>query len=1107
MLTSAEIAQLLAAQNNTFMAQRAYSQQVGVSTGSPYGGGGGGFQQGHGGAPAWSYAQGGIGGPGNAHGNAFAGGAMSLMGGAMTAGGLGLGAASMLGRMGAMAPLMDPFSGAAAGFRMGGLAGGLAGAALPIGIGMAAAHVGHAFIGGGQQQQQISNQLGQFQFQNSGARSGQGFSRDDAQSIGSSIRSLSHVPEMMTSVAELTSMLPKLKSMGVMQGVRDATEFAQRFKESVKTIRDVSKMLGTTMEEASEFFAHSRGVGFIGRQAQLQNTMNAQFTSGISGMTTGQVMQMQRGGADMAMSMGANRATGAKAVTGIAQQLALAQRGGTLKEGDLENITGLEGPEAIQAASQRFAGAIANMAQSTAIGRLSLFGMIKFDKNGKATGIDDDLAKQYRDGALSQNDLKKRAGSMTHAQKLSAVTRLPELAMDFAGKAGPQGIANFVENIAGDRFGSEGVNRILQMNSNLSASEIDVFQNSMGTGGGEDLFKSSALNQAKEAAIRDRTDPSAIMKRLKTRFHTATTGGIEEAGAKLFTEIGKSYDNFIDDLVGRHVIELSKQGAEGFARAMATGSARGELQKMFEATHRQGRSGGGGSASSLGEVGAFLRKGKFDTGRSAAYEEEYSKGLYDSASALDKGVSPFAGQGAAAAALEGIRNNIEGFRGMTEGAKRDEMRRGITARMESVFGSPQASAMFFEQLQHDPAGAMARLNNMGDTEGVGLIRAGIAGQKAFGAGTDFATAALAAGQSGMSSSSAFKVRFSDVAPAGAASSFNDIKAADAAVKSANESLNDLKLKSTTVQVLKDKPEMRRAIRLALMNDPAITEALNSRDDAAAMKALSDRGIKIKSEDLATLRDAVDDARSKGTTETLSAILTYEDARRFGDMTNIKQRGADLATELHEGARAHAGETNTSSVEALSAAVGAFASSPNDETFQAVRAGVGNVMKAAQAETDPGKRAALLKAAGQFGDMGGLISRGEKAIGRTMDAKGLAKALGVTFDSNVAAALAEAGVAGKTNLTRDIVERAEQGLAKVASGGKIAPTGATSVAGEKDTEIVKALKGFQTVTGLQTELLTMIVSGKVSEESKKAAADVLANAHETANAGRDGQTTN
>lgn len=876
MLTSAEIAQMMAAQNQMFLAQRSYAQQVGVPSASPFGGGG--MQQAGG---AFSYAGGGTFGPGVAGGNAFAGGAMSAGRAAMTAGGLGLGVASMFGRMGAMAPLLDPLSGGMAGFARAGLMGGMAGAALPLALGAGVSHVANAFIGGGQQQQMITNQLGQFNHMNPASRSGQGFSRDDAQAIGSSVRSLAHIPEMLTSVEELTKMMPKLKAMGVMQGVKDASEFASRFRESIKTIRDVSKMLGTTMEEASEFFAHSRNVGFLGRQAQLQNTMNVQFTSGVSGMTTGQVMQLQKTGADMALSSGARRSTGARATTNIAQQLALAQRGGYIKEGELEDITGLEGPEAIAAASQRFAGVLANVAQSSSAGRLSMFGMLKTGKDGRVQ-IDDEFAQRYQRGGVSQAELRKRAGSLTHAQKISAKARMQDLALDFAGKTGPQGFASFMESVAGDRFGSEGVNALLQEHGRASAGEADVMQSMMGSGGGGELFRSSQLRQAQEAAIREKTDPGAIMKRLKTRLRNVTTAPIEAAGAKVFSEIGKAYDEFVDDLVGRHITSLSKEGADKLAGAMAGGSRQG-LKDMFAAAYgggkpvrnndyQPGAMAAMGGALALGagftglgaipgaliggamaggdylwqkrgsfrdtELGASLFNGRSDVGQ-AEHAEELGLSIKGAGALLNGEQKRFRGQGAAALALRDVTSGIEGYDDMSSTNKLDAARDAVASRITS--GMRGAFGDRFERTADDKTGRLrdeyrdVDAAMTGDKDAIARLtqKGGVLERMESGSNDDSMRAASLIRSGIATKGSGFKgdflsasisgaqgkyrglmnqVNFMDQGSDDSAERFLSIQGRTEALRDADKGLDESGIKDTTKNLLKTNGDARKAVK-------------------------------------------------------------------------------------------------------------------------------------------------------------------------------------------------------------------------------------------------------------------------------------------------------
>lgn len=591
MLSSGEVAQMFASQQAAFAQQAVYAQQITPAAGlGAWGSPGGGMQRmpgmpGMPGAQVVNYGPSGFSSASYGGGNRVAGSAMAGLGGLATAGGAALGMASRFGMLGRMGAAFDPIAGGMAGFARAGMMGAGVGAAIPLALGGLAAHTVGSFVGGGQQQQAIGGQLSSYGFANQASRTGQGFTRDDAQQIGTQVRTLAHMPELMTSVQELTALLPKLKSTGVMQGVRDATEFSTRFKESVKTIRDVSKMLGTTMEEATEFFSHSRSVGFLGKQAQLQNVMNAKFTMASTGMDQGQFMQMQRAGADMGTQMGISRGRGARAVTNIAQTLGAGLEGGQISQETLSDMTGMEGPEAIKAASERMAGMTAQMAKGTAVGKLSMFGLAKFDESGKYIGMDEDLAKRYARGEVSSGELKRKVSGFTREQKMAVSAHTDSMAMDFAAKAGPGGIARFAEEVLGERgYKSENAQLLgmKKMFGEQGESTFELMQQMKGVDGGQGK-EAMAARAASEASIRERTDPSMIWKRIKTKLHGQTFGHVEQYGAEVFSSIGKTYDSWIDDLVGRHVVTMSKEGAEKLARSFQTESGKKELMDSFSA--------------------------------------------------------------------------------------------------------------------------------------------------------------------------------------------------------------------------------------------------------------------------------------------------------------------------------------------------------------------------------------------------------------------------------------------------------------------------------------------------------------------------------------------
>lgn len=597
MLSSGDVAQMFAAQNQMFMGQNQFASQIGVANPgmslASWGtdprqkafGASGTF----GGHSPVSYAPTGMTGPGYGGGTKMAGGAMSLMGGAASA------AAGMM---------FDPFSAAMAGSGIapslfgrsaigmmagGGLAGGAAAAGAAF-LPMYAAQKGiQAFVGGGQQQQAIGSALGSFGFQNTSSRTGQGFSRDDAQQIGNQVRAIAHIPEMMTSVEELTKLIPKLKSSGVMSGVRDASEFNSRFKEAVKTLRDVSRVIGTTMEEASQFFEHSRSVGFLGRTDQIKNAMNVKFTAAQTGMSDQQVMQLQQSGAQMAVGRGIRRQVGAASVTNMSQQFARGMQSGNISQSDLEDMTGVSGEAAVGAAAQQMTEKLARFAESTAAGRASMMGLAEFDDKGRYKGINKELAQKYATGEVSKEDLMRRIAGFSSQQKISASRKVGSMAIEFAGATGPGGAMSFMKNVLAEGGHTGEAGKFMMQKYGFSEVEVDVMSQMEGmgmSGSGEDRQKKAfERKQQMKADIADRTDPSKIMSRIGTKMKgmggPLSVANIEAQGAKMFSFIGKAYDEFIDDVVGNYSMELSEKGAQRLLQSFQSQKGKEDMKALF----------------------------------------------------------------------------------------------------------------------------------------------------------------------------------------------------------------------------------------------------------------------------------------------------------------------------------------------------------------------------------------------------------------------------------------------------------------------------------------------------------------------------------------------
>lgn len=584
MPTSAEIAQQIADQQSWFMQQNAMASQIGMSP-MAYGGGGGPAMPAHPGmAPmpgSFSYAPGGNGmGWGNR--------AAAIAGG-------GLGAMPMAASvLGGSSPFANPISGfmMARGMGMGlGAATGAAGLMMAP-LALAGAAVG-SMAGGMQQQSMLGSAVGNYNFANPQAISGQGFSRQDAMGIGRQVRQLAMIPELMTSFEEVTRILPQLKNIGVMQGVRDAAEFGRRMKESITAIREVSKILGSSMADATDFFAHSRRVGFLGGNAQMQNAMNAQVTMATTGMDRNQFMQMQMQGAAQGTAIGGSRMLGAKAVSDISSRLGMQLRDNPALQATIQNITGLEGAEGVAAA----AGMMANVGQrlsATGPGRFMMAGMMKMDENGNI-GLDEGLMERQRRGDLSMSEIRQlgrqNMGNRSFVKKFEG--HQTRLGQEFAAGGGVEGMAQMMYGAFG---GDEDSARlIMQKQMGLSEEQTDLVLSGM-------KDESSGLAQERRLAQqviqrniqRKRMSPGGISSRLGRAFSNAITEPLKQAGADISGAVGSFFDEIYEDMMGDIVVQASEDSKRALVSAMAGNMTKEVAKRAF---------GSGGSIAGAGAVG------------------------------------------------------------------------------------------------------------------------------------------------------------------------------------------------------------------------------------------------------------------------------------------------------------------------------------------------------------------------------------------------------------------------------------------------------------------------------------------------------------------------
>jgi hypothetical protein len=572
LLSSWQVAQIHGAQGQQFGASQAYSQQLSASMPAPYQGvglGATGFGGGFGGGGGYSYG-GGMNsyGPGNSFGNKMT---------------------SMIGGMGSVMGSAAPIAGAIGGGLKGGIAGAIGGYAGGMVIGGAISHISNSFMAGAQEQGAMERTLSQFKFQNGASRSGSGFNRNDSMQIGNMVRQMERVPEMLTSFGELNRIMDKMGQMGLMQGVRDAGEFMKKFKDTVGALKDLSKVMGSTMEGALQAFGEARMSGFYSKGDITRNVMNRQFTASLTGMSQGQVGALQAYGAEMGHGTGGSRRSGAQHMLRTAGQLGMANQLGYLSNDQIMEMTGKEGAAGIQDLSASMTQLGYRMGNSNVGQALTL--ALGEKKDGRYTGrMDEELVNRVRSGELGLNELKSlaRSKASTRGAKLSFAAHKQRLRSEMVGAVGAEGVGMQLQEILGDRgWKNPDAQNLVMQRFGASEEQANLLQqlmpnmqemgNAMRIQGGQ-----HARQQARQAIMKESHSWDAIKSRISKKMAHYTTDWAKDLGASVRDSFQNFADDFVDELAGTYTATLSKNSGNLVRNAMmGSRSSRSQLTGMI----------------------------------------------------------------------------------------------------------------------------------------------------------------------------------------------------------------------------------------------------------------------------------------------------------------------------------------------------------------------------------------------------------------------------------------------------------------------------------------------------------------------------------------------
>lgn len=298
------------------------------------------------------------------------------------------------------------FGASAAGFGAGGaaMAGMAAGGGMALGLG-AIGYMGNQVMQGMQQGQQFNNAMRSgYSFFNPAGQHGRGFGDADIRAIGGNMRNMAGeggLFELGPSFNELGRLASNMGRMGLADGVRNAKEFTEKFREMMKSVKTIAEDMGTTLEEAQKMMASMKGSGVFKNQSQVGSAIRSASVAG--GLATTEVTGMMNVGSQISRMFGGTGRQGAMGGIKAIEQVGMAVQTGALTEEDIYQSTGLTGAEGRQALAQQ------QMMQTGSFLKSSKGRWLLASLAGKDGKLDQGSVNDFLTGGMSVSDTRGAA--------------------------------------------------------------------------------------------------------------------------------------------------------------------------------------------------------------------------------------------------------------------------------------------------------------------------------------------------------------------------------------------------------------------------------------------------------------------------------------------------------------------------------------------------------------------------------------------------------------------------------------------------------------------------------------------------------------------------
>lgn len=419
---------------------------------------------------------------------------------------------------------------------------------LTLGAGIMAAGAPVAAMAAGfQNQQQVNQIFGNQQFANPNNPYGRGFSRMDLNRMYGAVRAIDR-DDPFVSMSDALRVTQRFGTeFGMQQGVKDAEELAKRVTGLGKTLAEMAKVMGTTIDEAGEMMGRMRGAGFYTASDVMGNTQSYMMGRNL-GFTSGQTGQIQQQGADMSRGMGLSGRAGATFASGMTQDLALMMRMGNLSENALMDATGTTTRnDAAAAFAQRMQGMLQQTGQG-AYGQAFLSGLMQTGADGQVS-INTGLLEQMKSGRVGIDELRRVSQQNLSSQqgRETFVTNRDQLLGQFMESDDAlAGLMQVIKTEA-ERAGKD-PQILAQQIAGINSRDYRLMEEAVGN------FQETRRERIRTATLELQTQQQQRMMRESGTFGGLTqqiTGGISDAliapavdvGANVTSAMGQSLDD------------------------------------------------------------------------------------------------------------------------------------------------------------------------------------------------------------------------------------------------------------------------------------------------------------------------------------------------------------------------------------------------------------------------------------------------------------------------------------------------------------------------------------------------------------------------------------